>query len=187
MILRAKDVMKKLNITYNQLRRYVKNGQIVPVSKETGRFVFDEDSIKLTSLKKIKYNQIIFEGGNKVGKTTTKLAFEKLTNFKYVTIDRSIITNRVYNELFGRPQTNFDLNQYKQCVFIYCYAPKEVVEKRRLNTEDETFTIDELDIYEKYVEWFKSKGFIVYSYDTSKMTTHEIIVDIKKKIEELNQ
>ena len=45
---------------------------------------------------------LIFEGADKVGKTTLIKAFHKLTNYKYPIIDRFTGTTWVYDKLFNR-------------------------------------------------------------------------------------
>lgn len=50
---------------------------------------------------------IIFEGIDKSGKTTLKDKFNKLTNFKYIVLDRFTISSKVYAKLFKRKETSY--------------------------------------------------------------------------------
>ena len=55
------------------------------------------------------YDIIIFEGLDRCFKTTTKKNIEKLTNFKYICIDRMYLTAIVYEKLKNR---NNNLHKY---------------------------------------------------------------------------
>jgi len=65
----------------------------------------------------IKYDIIIFEGVDRIGKTSTKKIFEKLTNYKYIVIDRMLFTAIAYEKLKNR---NNNIDYYKKFFKSLC-------------------------------------------------------------------
>jgi len=136
----------------------------------------------------MKFSQVVFEGPNRAGKTSAKTAFEKLTNFKYVTIDRSIITNIVYNRLFNRPDYKFDLSQYRDIIFVYCYAPIDIIRQRYIETNHPPFQMkEEIVLYSQVAHEFVKDGFHIVFFDTSIQTSEEIAEKIVKYIDNLEE
>ena len=98
---------------------------------------------------------IIFEGVDKSGKTTLLNMFNKITNFKYVVLDRFTTSSKVYDTMFKRHNreyfsrieknffTNFDV------IIVYCYCSTET-SRRRLAEAGEVLQdeIDDIDAVE---------------------------------------
>lgn len=128
----------------------------------------------------LKYCQIVFEGMNRSGKTTAKAAFEKLTNYKYITIDRGLITGYVMTELFKRPPVDYDLTQFRDVLFIYTYASDETIAQRYIDTDHEEFPWkEEKELFKKRIEELKMAGIMILEYDTDRLTSEEIAIDIR--------
>lgn len=50
---------------------------------------------------------IAFEGVDKSGKTTLMRKFNEATNYRYVCVDRFVISSMVYDEVFGRNRKKY--------------------------------------------------------------------------------
>lgn len=53
-------------------------------------------------MKNKRYEIIIFEGCNCSGKTTLQKSFDQITNYSYVNLDRFLISDLIYNNVFNR-------------------------------------------------------------------------------------
>lgn len=134
----------------------------------------------------IKY-QVVFEGPDRVGKTTLKENFEKITNFKYVTIDRGLLTGMVYTEKFDRPPVTYDLEQYKNVIIVRLIADPQEIYRRCIMTHEEVYDIEnDLDLYNKYSALLVQNGITVILYDMTHANSIEIAKDLKLKVESLN-
>ena len=96
---------------------------------------------------------IVFEGMDKVGKTTIKDIFNKKTNFKYLVLDRLFVSSLVYNELFKRKDKQYYLKLANtfldnfNVIVVYVSCSKEI-QKNRLIENDEVLP-KELKDYNK--------------------------------------
>lgn len=134
----------------------------------------------------MKY-QVIFEGPDRVGKTTLKENFEKITNFKYVTIDRGLLTGMVYTEKFDRPAVTYDLEQYKNVIVVLLTADPKEIYRRCIATKEEVYDFEyDISLYEKYVKTLKDAGITVIEYDMTIVDSIQIAHNLKKRVEELN-
>lgn len=95
---------------------------------------------------------VIFDGMDKVGKTTLIHALDKATNYEHIIIDRGPNSYLAYDSIYNRPyatdhrKTEMDLrNSSHLC--IYCYADEDDI-KARLHAANE--------------EWAKEQGSITY-------------------------
>lgn len=136
----------------------------------------------------LKYCQVVFEGVNRAGKTTTKEAFEKLTNYKYITIDRSLITGMVMTKLFNRTETTYDLEQFKNVVFVYLYASDETIQKRYVETGHEEFPWrQEKSLFDSYVEQLRDDHNLkILQFNTDMWTPQQIAETIQAYMKGLN-
>lgn len=78
---------------------------------------------------------VIFDGMDKVGKTTLIHALDKATNYEHIIIDRGPNSYLVYDKIYGRPyeldhlKTEMDLRNTSH-LCVYCYANVKDIEKR---------------------------------------------------------
>ena len=95
---------------------------------------------------------VLFEGMDKVGKTTLIHALDKATNYEHIIIDRGPNSYLVYDEIYHRPykmdhvKTEMDLKNTSH-LCVYCYADKDDI-KDRLNEADEEFPKEQGSISE---------------------------------------
>lgn len=84
---------------------------------------------------------LIFEGLDKVGKTTLEWEFLKQTNYKHIVIDRGPASYMAFDEIFDRSTLQGDREFVRQCseinqsddIFIInCYVNKDIAHKRLL-------------------------------------------------------
>ena len=79
---------------------------------------------------------VIFEGVDKSGKTTLLNMFNKVTNFKYIVLDRFTVSSKVYDTMFHRDNRDYFTNVEKNfftnfnVVIVYCHCKEETVRKR---------------------------------------------------------
>lgn len=134
----------------------------------------------------MKY-QVVFEGPDRVGKTTLKQNFEKITNFKYVTIDRALLTGMVYTEKFDRPPVTYDLEQYKNVIIVLLTADPLEIYRRCVATHEPVYDIkSDLGLFLKYAKVLEDAGITIIRYDMTDADSIDIAKDLKQKVEELN-
>ena len=78
---------------------------------------------------------IAFEGVDKSGKTTLMRKFNEATNYKYVCVDRFVISSMVYDELFGRNRKKYYKKLLKKLkksnvVIVFCNCSQSLVRAR---------------------------------------------------------
>ena len=78
---------------------------------------------------------IAFEGVDKSGKTTLMRKFNEVTNYKYVCVDRFVISSMVYDELFGRNRKKYYKKLLKKLkksnvVIVFCNCSQSLVRAR---------------------------------------------------------
>jgi deoxyadenosine/deoxycytidine kinase len=83
---------------------------------------------------------ILFEGLDKVGKTTLQWELLKATNFKYVVIDRGPIGYMSYDKILNRETDEGNkrfinmsksiMEEKENFIVVFCYADKNVVDSR---------------------------------------------------------
>lgn len=139
-------------------------------------------------LKKLKHTQVVFEGPNRAGKTTTKRAFEELTKWKYITIDRGLMTGYVMTRIFNRDLIDYDLEQFRDVVFVYLTADvKDIEERYRLTDHEEFPMIEEMKLFDEIERKLISEGFHILRFNTSRLSSNEIALQIQEYIERLNK
>ena len=139
---------------------------------------------------------IVYEGPDRVGKTTTRKMIEKLRRGKDVGIDRFIGSNLVYGNLFGRYsnqeelnllKSDFDFSKSLKPILIYLTAPLEIIRERIKKDNHEHLDID---LLRKTIIEFE-KYYLTCPYidkiriDTSKYTQQEVVYMLIKFIEDV--
>lgn len=135
---------------------------------------------------------VIFDGMDKVGKTTLIHALDKATNYEHIIIDRGPTSYLVYDEIYNRPyamdhvKTEMDLKNTSH-LSVYCYADDEDIEAR-LAAAGESFEEAQGSISEVKNKFFSSvdKTSLDTIYiNTSTMTIDEavsrIIIEISRR------
>ena len=99
---------------------------------------------------------VLFEGMDKVGKTTLIHALDKATNYEHIIIDRGPNSYLAYDKIYGRPykldhlKTEMDLKNTSH-LCVYCYADESDI-KSRLEEAGEDWASEQGDIsFEKNV------------------------------------
>ena len=133
---------------------------------------------------------ILFEGMDKVGKTTLINYLNKDTKFEHIIIDRGPNSYLVYNKLYNRPyeidyyKTEMDLrNSTYLCV--YCYAEEETI-KDRLNQYSENWDNRQgtiLDVKKEFDKKMAESNLDILYLNTSKFSIDESIKLIKEEID----
>lgn len=86
---------------------------------------------------------IIFEGVDKSGKTTLLNRFNKLTNFKYIVLDRFTISSKVYDCLFERNNRQYfkeienKFFDVFNVIIVYCYCDEDIIKQRLKEANEE--------------------------------------------------
>lgn len=137
---------------------------------------------------KLKVSTVSLDGLDKSGKSTLLKYLARMCNFTWNILDRGVITNLVWNKIQGR-DIEYDLEMWKSTVFVRLNVDKADWEIRcRIHNEPPM-----PDSYEKMTKayddmfaWFKSHGFYVLEFNTSKMTQYQIATEIIEYVDELN-
>ena len=130
---------------------------------------------------------LTIEGVDKTGKNTLHKYIEQLANHKYVITDRGILTQLVYAQKFNRKHT-YNLDWYINNVIIYLTAENEDLKVRCSITDEKPFDMKgDKSLFELWKLHLQLRGFIVYEYNTSKMTPYEIAIDVIEKVSSLEQ
>jgi hypothetical protein len=140
----------------------------------------------MTTQHLMKY-QVIFEGPDRVGKTTLKQNFEKITNFKYVTIDRALLTGMVYTEKFDRPPVTYDFEQYKYVIIVLLTADSNEIYRRCVATHEPVYDIaNDIALFNKHAHTLEQAGITIIRYDMTYADSIDVAKDLKQKMEALN-
>jgi thymidylate kinase len=106
-----------------------------------------------------KTKLLIFEGLDKVGKSTLIQEVHKLTDYKYLTIDRFAATAFAYGELYKRKidydmyvQTMHDLAIAFDVKVIFVFAKKNIWWDRMKSAGETSLSFDQ---YESLMSFFK--------------------------------
>lgn len=141
-----------------------------------------------------KYDIIIWEGLDRSGKTSTKKAFEELTNYKFICVDRMYITAICYEKIKNR---NNNLNYYReqfeklQSVFkvlvIYIrMSDTEIIKKRLVDEKEKVLQTKEVDslteIFDEEIKKINKKNVYILEMDEK----FEPFEKAKKIIKDLN-
>ena len=140
---------------------------------------------------------IIFEGLDKVGKTTLEWELLKATNFKHIVIDRGPVGYLVFDKIFER-ETKLGNQEFihqarkimksKDFMIVYCTANKDIVDAR-LKEHNESCPYD----YEKAQKLYKNNIYRFYrdnkviEIDTTSLSIEKCIEIIIEKLEEIQK
>lgn len=140
---------------------------------------------------------IIFEGLDKVGKTTLEWELLKATNFKHIVIDRGPVGYMTFDKIFER-ETKLGNQEFihqarkimksKDFMVIYCTVNKDVADMR-LKAHNESCPYD----YEKAQKLYKNNICRFYcdnkviEIDTTSLSIEKCIEIIIEKLEEVQK
>jgi hypothetical protein len=136
---------------------------------------------------------IIFDGVDKVGKTTMKALFDKATKFFHWTIDRGPLSHLVYNIVYNRQGQNQAVGNIthimSHAIIVYMTADQSILEKRIAESVNEP-KIDlnrDLPLFETVLDttlhlW---KGGI--RLDTSVMNPEATLHDMLNKLKKIEE
>lgn len=128
---------------------------------------------------------IVFEGQDKVGKTTIASEFNKATGFRYLVLDRLTTSSFVYTEAFGRGSEMMEY--FKEVheafrdnftVVQVLLVSNEVDILKRLHDAGERLPKELADIdkiQSKFLKFSKESGFNLVIIDTSTVSIDEAV------------
>lgn len=137
----------------------------------------------------MKYYTVHFEGIDKTGKDTISKYFDQICGHIYVNDTRGLITNITYNRIFNR-DVSYDIENDKNQVYVYLTCNEEDRNIRCKLTGEPPLGKDKDELlaeYQKTIDEMRKAGFIIYEYDTSKMTAYSISKDLLQKMKDLNK
>lgn len=133
---------------------------------------------------------IVFEGPDKVGKTTLVNAFNKSTDFKYLVLDRLTTSSFVYTEAFGRGDEVMEYFKEVNKAFkdnftvvqvLLVSSEYDILKRLREAGEELPEQLADIDkIQSKFLKFSKESGFNLAIINTSEKTIDEavdIVVD----------
>jgi thymidylate kinase len=129
---------------------------------------------------------IIFEGVDRVGKTTAIRKFNEQTNFEHIIVDRMFISHYVYAKKFGR---KINKEYYKtienllgdNLIIVYLYGNVQELENRCIITKHEPIDFQkDMELFDKY---FEDSTCNVISINTSINSIDETVEKIIEEVE----
>ncbi len=140
---------------------------------------------------------VIFEGMDKVGKSSLIIELNKATNFEHLVFDRGAASCLNYDELLERQtskRTNSflkyarALNTMEDLLVVYCYADESKVQSRLDEANEDWLPCsisykEQQQVYEKYVKkcYFSDK---IFWLDTTNLTLEQ---GLEKVLEEIKR
>ena len=130
---------------------------------------------------------VIFEGVDKSGKTSIMAEFNRLTNFKYLTVDRLWVSQIGYAMKYKRPVSIVSISKTipdTKVYIVYVTAKDSVIQKRIIKArhphvdvhKDKTFLRAALSMFVHY------PNITILEYDTSFTEPTQIASQIIKEI-----
>ena len=132
---------------------------------------------------------IIFEGVDKVGKTTVYQAFRKATTYGPLCIDRFIGSNFVYDTFFRRKSDYIDIKNCLQleeklmgdfdCILVYLTCEEDILIKRIKDHDKKSLELEpikrtrEVDLL--FYFYYKVSGFRKIIIDTSRRDVGRVV------------
>ena len=106
------------------------------------------------------YDIIIYEGLDRSGKTTTKKEMERLTNYKYIVIDRMYLSAICYEKIKNRKNdVNYYYDQFEKIcknfkvLIVYCkISDASIIKNRVVNENEKVLFVSEVDSLIKYFD-----------------------------------
>ena len=129
---------------------------------------------------------ISFEGIDKSGKDIVRKYVNILGNYKYVLMDRGLLSNIVYSKLYNRDY-NYDITQFKQWIIVLLKPEYEDWKIRCKLTNEAYINYDEnIKLFNQYAKELQNNGIKILEYNTTKLTPYTIAKNIIENIEKLN-
>jgi len=137
---------------------------------------------------------LIFEGADRVGKTTLIHEFQKLTNYKYLIADRLFVSQLVYEKLFNRiislkDYTELYTNMLKLknfMIFVHVDCSEEKLKQRILSDKTHKNQLQEIlqakKLFTETFEQFK-ETFEIIHIDTTKTSSEQLAKELLNKLE----
>lgn len=135
---------------------------------------------------------IYFEGLDRTGKSSTRIKFAQATNQKYITFDRGILSNLVYDEMFRgkvlpweRIKTLVErFNRLQSTYFVYLSLSNNEINRRAKETEGIEHPIGELiaceKLFTKYIKAVTTLGLNVTTINCDGKTLEEVVEEVKR-------
>lgn len=127
-------------------------------------------------------NFVIFEGVDRVGKSTIHKAFDKAVNYKYMSVERMHMTYVAYCLRYKRPidQEIFKNIDKNRCLFVYlCASIPELEARRKVTLHEEVDWAKDIRSFIQAKSYLRNLGFkvVVASTEVPLDTTIEIILN----------
>ena len=132
---------------------------------------------------------IVFEGIDKVGKTTLHKEFDQYVKYKYLTCDRLFLTYIAYAQRYKRPIMVESLNNWlyfnrDQIIIIYVTASNKTLLKRYKEVNHENINIDkDKRAFVSSISYLQDRGIKVITINTDNQTPIE---SVKEILDQLN-
>jgi len=135
----------------------------------------------------MKLKLIVFEGVDKVGKTTIHKLFDKETNYKHLTCDRLFLSYLAYCFRYKREVSKsiktWLLNNIDNIIIVYLHADKQDLETRYKIAKHEKVNIaKDLKCFEKAIDYINDCNVKYISVNTSLMTEEATVQHIKEAL-----
>lgn len=131
----------------------------------------------------MKLNNYIIdiEGIDKTGKNLLMKYINQLSNYKYITHPRGILSHMVYAEKFNR---GYDYELSYRPIIIYLDADEED-RQIRCKITNEPYIDANADrlLFNKYIQILQKNGIIVLRYNTTEKTPYSIAKEVIDLIE----
>lgn len=133
-----------------------------------------------------KYHHIFIDAIDKAGKNIVGKYIDQLGKHFYTISDRGIISNVTFSRMFGRGY-EYDLEQYRDCVFVYLTVDKPdwLIRCKLTNEPKIDYELNKSE-FDKTVAEFKNKGFRVLEFNTSELTPYQVANKVISYMEKLN-
>jgi thymidylate kinase len=141
---------------------------------------------------KLRIKCLLFEGCDKVGKSSVIEAFHKLTNYEWYIIDRSLASIYVYG---GFKDRNLDYSslfslddEYSRLgrIIVYVTADTEVIKKRFKKHNEKDILETDIDLIKSGFEiYLQQTSMKVIRLDTSNCTSKESAKELLEKLNEI--
>lgn len=130
---------------------------------------------------------IAFEGIDRSGKNVVSKYVNILGKYKYVLMDRGLLSNITYARMNGRDY-EYDISQFKTWVIVYLVCAREDWEVRcKIDNEPPIDYETNMRELSKTAADLQKAGIEVLVYDTSAQAPYAIAKDILMKIERLDK
>lgn len=134
--------------------------------------------------KVLKKFSLEFEGIDRSGKNIVSKYVNILGKYKYVLMDRGLMSNITYARINNRPY-EYDVEQFRNWTIIYLVCDKEDWEVRcKIDNEPKIDYDLHLAEFNKTAKILDDAGVEILVYNTSKYTPYAIAKDIIKYMEQ---